>query len=430
MKRETTQFEWAYAASVNKFGVLLLAIHVPVLCAVAHYCEKGVLLTAALGALLLSGPAVLVLLKAQSSAASVALAIAAMGFSALLIHTTGGMIEAHFHIFTMLALLIVFGRITPLIAAGTTIALHHVLFWLWLPASVFNYKASFGIVALHAFFVVFELVPACWIAWQFGNNLWASGIVNERLSSATEQIGSASALLRAASEELAEGASRQASTLEETSGSSVQIRTSARDNAQLAADALALIESVNGQMSRVNVNLDHVKASVIAMANSSHEISKVIKLIDEIAFQTSILSLNASIEAARAGEFGQGFSVVADEVRGLARRSAAAATDTATLVEGAVDTSKTGQSSLLELVSAMSKVTETASLAKQHIEKIQAASRQQTEAADQISDSLGQLGQISQSTAASAEETAASGVELSQQTSTLREIVTLLQEIR
>ncbi len=429
MNRETTQFERTYTVKVNKFGLLLLLIHVPVLVAIAHYFEKGVLLTAGLGALLLSGPAILLWIRGDSSTASVSLGIAAMGFSALLIHITGGMIEAHFHIFTMIALLIVFGRVAPLIAAGTTIALHHVLFWIWLPASVFNYQASFAIVAVHAFFVVFELVPVCWIAWQFGKNLSASGIVNERLSGATEQIGAASAQLREASAGLAESASRQAVILEETSASSTQVKRSAHDNAQLSTDALALIETVNGQMTQANADLSGVQSTVIAMANSSQEISKVIKLIDGIAFQTNILSLNASIEAARAGEFGQGFAVVADEVRGLARRSAAAATDTAALIEGALDKANSGQSSLKELVSTMSKVTVTAGLAKGHMEKIQSASMQQTGQADQINSSLEQLEQMSRSTAASAEETAASGAELTAQAVTLREIVTLLQQV-
>ena len=190
-----------------------------------------------------------------------------------------------------------------------------------------------------------------------------------------------------------------------------------------------LIETVNGQMSQANADLVAVQATVIAMANSSHEISKVIKLIDEIAFQTNLLSLNASIEAARAGTFGQGFSVVADEVRGLAQRSSAAAIDTAALIDGALAKAKAGQSSLQELVSAMSKVTMTAGLAKGHVEKIQTASRQQTEAANLISSSLGQLERISQSTATSAGETATSGAELRVQTIALRELVTVLQQV-
>jgi methyl-accepting chemotaxis protein len=155
----------------------------------------------------------------------------------------------------------------------------------------------------------------------------------------------------------------------------------------------------------------------------------VIKLIDEIAFQTNILSLNASIEAARAGEFGQGFSVVANEVRALAQRSAAAATDTAALVEGALDKAAAGQASLEELVSAMSKVTRTASLARGHMEKIQTASRQPTRATVLLNNSLAELGQISQKTAASATEAAASGAELGAQLNTLRDIVTILREM-
>jgi hypothetical protein len=407
---------------------VFLVIHVPVFCAIAKSTGKGAWLTASLGALFLAGPGLLIWIERDSEAAAIAIGVAAMCFSALLIHVSNGAIEAHFHIFTMLALLIVFGRLGPLLAAGTTIALHHVVFWMWLPASVFNYSASFSIVAIHAFFVVFELVPACWIARKFGNSLWASSVVNDRLFATTGQIGAAAAQLRQASAELAAGASRQAATLEETSASSVEIRSSAHQNAQLSTDALALIESVDRQMSEVNSELDGVRATVTAMAASSREIGKVIKLIEGIAFQTNILSLNASIEAARSGEFGMGFSVVADEVRNLAQRTSTAAVDTSALIDGALVKAKAGESSIHELASAMSKVTAAAGLAKGHMAKIHAASTHQTTAADQISNSLKQLEEISQATAASAEQTATSGQELDIQTVTLQQIVTIFQQ--
>lgn len=428
MTRETTKFERTNTAKVNGLGLLLLLIHVPVLCAVAWYLRGSVWLTAGFGVLLLCGPAALMGLRRDSPSASVGIGIAAMGFSALAIHVSGGMIEVHFHVFIMMALLVVFGRVAPLLAAAITIALHHVLFWIWLPASVFNYEASLGIVALHAFFVVLELVPACWIASQFGRNLWASGIVDERLRAAAEHVSAASAQLGEASTGLALSASRQAATLEETSASSTEIRSSAHENERLSTDALALMETVNRQMAQANSDLDGVKTTVIDTANSSRQISKVIKLIDEIAFQTNILALNASIEAARAGEFGQGFSVVANEVRGLAQRSAAAATDTATLIDGVLEKAKAGQTSIHQLVSAMSKVTLTAALAKGHVETIQIASRQQAKAADLIGSSLGALEQMSQQTAAGAEQGAASGSELRVQSTTLLDIVAVLQQ--
>jgi methyl-accepting chemotaxis protein len=177
-------------------------------------------------------------------------------------------------------------------------------------------------------------VPACWIARQFGKNLWASGIVEERLQGATQHVSAASAQLRVPSSGLADSATRQAATLKETTACSTEIRINAQDGEKLSTAALALIETVNHQISQANEDLDGVKATIVDMTTSNHEIRKVIKLIDEIAFLTNILSLNASIEAARAGEFGQGFSPVAKGVRGLAQRCAGAATDTAALIAG------------------------------------------------------------------------------------------------
>src|SRR5438067_12858796 len=110
MKRETTEFERAYTAKVNGLGLLLLVIHVPVLCAVAGFLGKSILPAAGFGALLLCGPALMLFFKRDAQAASIAIAIAAMGFSALSIHLTDGLIEAHFHILAMIALLILFGR--------------------------------------------------------------------------------------------------------------------------------------------------------------------------------------------------------------------------------------------------------------------------------------------------------------------------------
>jgi methyl-accepting chemotaxis protein len=142
----------AYLEKINTTFLILLAAHVPVLCGVAMYFGSGVRLAATLGLLFLAGPAALYYSSRGSKLTSVALGIACMCFSALLIHLSGGMVEMHFHIFTMLALMIAFRFPCPLVAAAAAIAVHHVAFFMWLPHSIFNYDASFGIVLLHAFF--------------------------------------------------------------------------------------------------------------------------------------------------------------------------------------------------------------------------------------------------------------------------------------
>ena len=163
-----SSFEDTYRARANAKALMLLTAHVPA-CALLAFCEESSVTAAILvGLLLISGPLALFATGRSKLSTSVSIAISSMGFSALIIHLGHGMIEMHFHIFAVLALLTVFGSVWPVLAAAATIAVHHVTFWLWLPASVFNYKAGFGIVLLHAFFVVFETVPACFIAVRFG----------------------------------------------------------------------------------------------------------------------------------------------------------------------------------------------------------------------------------------------------------------------
>jgi methyl-accepting chemotaxis protein len=152
-----------YLEKINTTFLMLLAAHVPVVCGVAVYFGSGVVLAAVMGLLFVAGPAMLYYSSRGSKLTSVALGIASMCFSALLIHLSGGMVEMHFHIFTMLALMIAFRFPWPLISAAAAIAVHHLAFFLWLPHSIFNYDASFGIVSLHAFFVIFEVVPALWL---------------------------------------------------------------------------------------------------------------------------------------------------------------------------------------------------------------------------------------------------------------------------
>ena len=161
----------------------------------------------------------------------------------------------------------------------------------------------------------------------------ALGQVAGEFSEGAEQVASAASQVSSSSQQLAQGASEQAASLEETSASSEEINSMTRKNTENAGTAAQLMANTAQQVEDANRRLDQMVASMKDINASSDKISKIIKVIDEIAFQTNILALNAAVEAARAGEAGMGFAVVADEVRNLAQRCAQAAKDTAGLIE-------------------------------------------------------------------------------------------------
>ncbi len=421
-----TQFEQNYTTKVNLYGLFLLALHLPVLAGVAWAMQGSPLLALGIGVVLLAGPAIVVLQDRSSQMGAIAIAISAMGMSALAIHVAGGLIEAHFELFVLIALLTVYGRVAPLLVAGTTIALHHVIFWLWLPTSVFNYKASFTMVLLHAFFVILEVIPCCWIANQFGRSIRAQGIVAENLSGAAEQVTSSSAEIGQASSRLAESACQQAATIEETCAASVSLSDICVQNVKVTDTALQLMTSMDEELRTVNSDVEVMKGVVQDLVVSSKKIGAVVGLIDGIAFQTQILSLNAAIEAASAGAYGAGFAVVAQEVGRLAQASAVAATDTGALIDLTLQNTRTGEAAVLALTNAMARVNGTADKVKTQIVLLQGTSHEQQTSGATIKQAMMQLGDAAQATAAGAEETSAAGACLTDQAATLKGIVELL----
>jgi methyl-accepting chemotaxis protein len=243
------------------------------------------------------------------------------------------------------------------------------------------------------------------------------------LERAARQFFAASSQISGASNSLAQGASEQAASIEETSATAEEVGSITKQNtersqkiADLMSQAIPLVEAVNAAHRQLG-------NAVTEVSVSSEKVSKVIKIIDEIAFQTNILALNAAVEAARAGESGLGFAVVADEVRNLAHRSANAASETAALIEESLTKSRESRERLGTVQKAMDAHNRIAEALKVETDQIRVASEEQARGIAQMSSAILQMSQVTQSTAAQAEEGASAAEELNAQSKALEEIV-------
>jgi methyl-accepting chemotaxis protein/methyl-accepting chemotaxis protein-1 (serine sensor receptor) len=242
-------------------------------------------------------------------------------------------------------------------------------------------------------------------------------------------VASASSQVSSSSQSLAQGASEQAASLQETSASSEQINSMARKNAENSRAAADTVTRSEQRFAEANRSLDQMQSAMNEINASSDKISKIIKVIDEIAFQTNILALNAAVEAARAGEAGMGFAVVADEVRNLAQRCAQAAKDTATLIEDSIGKSSDGKAKVTQVAEAIRGVTEEAGKIKTLVEEVNLGSQEQARGIEQVAKAVTQMEQVTQKAAANAEESASAGEELSAQAETMRGIVRQLMSM-
>lgn len=243
------------------------------------------------------------------------------------------------------------------------------------------------------------------------------------------QLDSASAQLAAANQTLSSGASEQASSVEETSASleemSSMIQATA-DNCQRAKALASETRVVVEGGSRTMVEMVEAMAEI---DSSSGQVAKIVKDIDEIAFQTNILALNAAVEAARAGEAGAGFAVVADEVRSLAQRSAAAAKATAHKIEQAIGSTRKGSQCTARVGESLEQISKKMAATDSLVGEIATAAREQAQGIEQVNAAIGQMEKVAQSNAANAEETAAAAAQVEAQGGALNEIVDRLQAL-
>ena len=268
--------------------------------------------------------------------------------------------------------------------------------------------------------------------------LLSMGEINQRLSRTMFQINQSADEVAAGSEQvsvgaqsMAQGATEQAASIEELSGTINEISGQVYRNAQSAQTAGEKTQSVKASADASGQCMHEMLAAMGDISKSSGEIRKIIRSIEDIALQTNILSLNAAVEAARAGAGGKGFSVVANEIRSLANKSAAASKDTAALIEGSLKAVEKGTRTAHQTAKALSEVVDGIDHVAELLDHITEASLKQSDAIRQITESVEMISGVIQTNSATAEESAASSEELSSQAQLLNQLVNrfkLLQE--
>ncbi|MGE0040809.1 MAG: methyl-accepting chemotaxis protein [Vicinamibacterales bacterium] len=271
------------------------------------------------------------------------------------------------------------------------------------------YASALGITGTLAFV---GLLTVAVVVGMLRRTMHALGGLTLHLRDGARQVAQASEQVSSSSQSLSRGATEQAASLEETSAAMEEMAAMTRQNAANAGQAAALMREVDARVQTSHRTLDGMVGSMAAIRESSDRISRIIKTIDGIAFQTNILALNAAVEAARAGDAGMGFAVVADEVRDLAQRSAQAARDTAGLIEESIGRSIDGSAAVQEAAESVRAIAEAVAEMKGLVESVGGASREQAQGIDQVTQAVTQMDRVTQGAAASAEESAAAAEEL------------------
>lgn len=244
-----------------------------------------------------------------------------------------------------------------------------------------------------------------------------------RINESADQVSSGSEQVSGGAQALSQGATEQASSVEELAATIHMISEQINENAENAHEANDRTDIAVGEMNQANDKMKELVGAMDEISNSSDATQKIIKTIEDIAFQTNILALNAAVEAARAGAAGKGFAVVADEVRNLAGKSAEAAKNTTSLIENTVAAINKGNSLVTDVADKMSNVMEASAAVADLNMKISDASKQAADSVTQVTVGIEQISSVVQTNSATAEQSAAASQELSGQASMLKEMV-------
>lgn len=247
------------------------------------------------------------------------------------------------------------------------------------------------------------------------------------ITMSADQVSNGSDQVSAGAQTLAQGATEQSSSVEEIVSTVEEVSSLIQKSVEHASNASAKAQGVGKDVDSCNEEMQKMMSAMTEINNSSSEIGKIIKTIEDIAFQTNILALNAAVEAARAGSAGKGFAVVADEVRNLAIKSAEAAKDTTSLIENSIRAVENGSSIANRTAKIMQEVTENTRIIVESIHEISSDSEEQSSAVSQLELGIDQIAAVVHSNSATAEQSAASSEELSAQADSLKSLVSKFQ---
>lgn len=247
--------------------------------------------------------------------------------------------------------------------------------------------------------------------------------ITKDLGTSSNQVAVASEQLEIASEKLAEGSTEQAASIQETSSTLEETASMVQQNNENTKQAAVLAKLSKQSANKSNIEMHKMTDAMEELKKSSSEISKIIKVIDEIAFQTNILSLNAAVEAARAGDAGKGFAVVAEEVRNLAIRSAQAAKDTTVIIESNIELSEQGVKIAKDVQESIAEIDEQSHKLNELLDEIAIATNEQTQGIGQINKAIAQMEIVLSSNAQTAEESSSASKSLHSQTINMNEII-------
>ena len=243
------------------------------------------------------------------------------------------------------------------------------------------------------------------------------------INQASTQVHAGARQIADGAQSLAQGSTEQAATVQQLSAAISQIAQKTKENASMAGRAANLAGNIKMSAEKGSAQMDEMMVAVKEINQSSQSISKVIKVIDDIAFQTNILALNAAVEAARAGQHGKGFAVVAEEVRNLAAKSAEAAKDTSGLIASSMEKAELGAKIAEETASSLVEIVSGINESNQLVNDIALSSEEQSHGISEVNSGIDQVAAVVQMNSATAQESAASSIELSGQSDVLEDVI-------